>query len=224
MTAEPRDHVVFLLHGIAKAAYDMTALDRALRKRGYRTVNWKYPSRKHPVEELSDMLAERVAREAPARADFVTHSMGGIVVRAYLDRHRPKNLGRIVMIGPPSQGAWLAGRIGHWKLFRSLYGPAGQQLRPGDNGVCASLGVPPCEFGIIAGGFRSGGRASRVGMNPILPGNNDGTVSVHETHLDGAADFLLLPYAHGFIQLMPRTVRNTIAFLETGRFLETRQP
>jgi pimeloyl-ACP methyl ester carboxylesterase len=217
-TSAPADEIVFLLHGIGKLQLDMVPMEYGLRQRGFHVVNWKYPSRKHPLDELADQLDALVRSHPAKRIHFVTHSMGGIVVRTYLARHKPANVGRLVMIAPPSQGAWMADKLGGFKLYKDFFGPAGQQLRQGGGGACAGAGVPDCEFGIIAGGV-----GYRMGMNPFLPGDNDGTVSIEEAKLPGAADFIVLPYPHLIIQAMPRTIRNTAQFLKTGRFLEQRK-
>lgn len=211
-TARPLQ-MVFLLHGIAKTKYDMAALAKRLRREGYAVVNWDYSSTRYRIHELADMLAEQVERFPNYRVHFVTHSMGGIVVRKFFSRHSLPNAGRFVMIAPPSQGAELAQFFGNWGLYQYLLGPAGQDLRPGSDGCCASAGIPPVEFGIIAGGT---GRT--IGINPLLPGDNDGTVTVESTRLEGAQDFALVPYPHPVIQMMPKTLDLAVSFLEKGTF------
>lgn len=215
----PRRHgqVVFLLHGICKSSYDMAFIALTLRRAGYEVVNWQYPSRKYDLEKLAGKLEEAVKPYADRQVHFVTHSMGGIVVRTYLNTYKPGNVGRMVMIAPPNQGAFLANLLGDWMVYRLVFGPAGQQLRQGAPGGCAEAGVPGCEFGVIAGGT-----GDSHGMNPIIPGDNDGTVAVADTRLEGMQDFLLVPYGHTYIQFMPRTVQNVMHFLETGHFYETR--
>jgi triacylglycerol esterase/lipase EstA (alpha/beta hydrolase family) len=215
---EQRHEVVFLLHGIGKGRTDMLALQSMLSRQGYDTVNWRYPSTKLSLDEIADMLNAEVQKYGDRRVSFVTHSMGGIVVRTYLNKYKPAHMGRFVMIAPPNQGAYLADLLGNWLPYKLILGPAGQQLRQGESGKCACAGVPGCEFGIIAGGT-----GKKSGMNPLVPGDNDGTVSVESTKLDGARDFLLLPYAHPLIQLMPRTGRNVISFLKNGTFAEHNQ-
>lgn len=212
--AEIKEHeMVFLLHGIGKGKYDMAALARKLRAAGYAVVNWGYPSTKYKLSELAEKLDEQVERFPDYKIHFVTHSMGGIVVRTFLAEHDVKHMGRLVMIAPPSQGAELAQFFGNWPVYKYLLGPAGQELKPGELGKCAAAGVPACEFGIIAGGT---GRS--IGINPLLPGDNDGTVTVESTKLDGAKDFALVPYPHPVIQMMPKTAELTISFLENGEF------
>ncbi len=191
----------------------MVILQRSLIRRGYKVVNWQYPSTKMELQDIAALLDKEVQKHGDRRVNFVTHSMGGIVVRTYLQTYRPQNMGRLVMIAPPNQGAFLADLLGNWVPYKLILGPAGQQLRQGDQGACACAGSPNCDFGIIAGGT-----GKKMGMNPIVPGDNDGTVSVESTKLDGAKDFMVLPYAHPVIQMMPRTVRNVTLFLKNGKF------
>lgn len=212
--AKPNE-MVFLLHGIGKGKFDMAALSRRLRSEGYAVVNWGYPSTKYCIADLADRLAEQVARFPNYKIHFVTHSMGGIVVRTYFSRHEDelKNPGRLVMIAPPSQGAELAQFFGNWSVYQYMMGPAGQDLRPGDLGKCVEAGIPPVEFGIIAGGT-----GTKIGINPLLPGDNDGTVTVESTKLEGAQDFARVPYPHPVIQMMPKTADLVVKFLENGSF------
>lgn len=208
--------VVFLLHGIGKGKMDMAVLHRSLRRQGYEVINWRYPSTRLKLEEIADLLHNDVQKYGNRRISFVTHSMGGIVVRTYLKNYRPSQMGRLVMIAPPNQGAYLADVLGNLAPYKIILGPAGQQLRQGENGGCAGAGTPDCDFGIIAGGS-----GKKFGMNPLVPGDNDGTISVECTKLEGANDFVVLPYAHPVIQMMPRTVRHVVSFLKTGAFEES---
>lgn len=205
--------LVILLHGLKRRRLDMKVLERNCRKEGYETINWGYPSTKFPIGTLAEKLAEELKKHKNRRIHFITHSMGGIIVRMTLNRYTPPKLGRIVMIAPPGTGAHLADFFGDWKLFKFLFGPAGQDLRRGECGVCDSIEAINAEFGVIAGG-----RGNSTGFNPFLPGDNDGTVTVESTHLPGEKDFILLPYMHLYIHIMPRTVRLALSFLRTGAF------
>ncbi len=206
------------LHGIGRTPFDMWAMAEALRREGFAVCNWGYPSRRAPIQALAEMLGKRVAALPDcARVHFVGHSMGGLVARCLMATAPPAQAGRLVMIGSPNQGSIVAEKLGDLWLFQKLFGPAGQDLRRGPRGICRELGVPRAEFAIIAGGT---GR--KWGLNPLLGSDNDGLVTVEETYLEGAADFLLVPYLHAFMQFFPRTIRNTIHFLRTGRFLESR--
>lgn len=215
-TPPPPAEVVFLLHGLGKSRLDMVPMSRAFRREGYEVVNWGYPSTKYPIEKLAEMLAEQVAKHPNQRVHFVTHSMGGIIVRQFLSKHKVAHQGRLVMVAPPNQGAWIADQLHNWFIFKALFGPAGGQLGAETATICAKAGTPNCEFGIIAGG-----RGCTPGMMWFIPGDNDGTISVECTRLEGAADFLLLPYPHVTIHMMPRTVRNAVNFIRTGKFLDS---
>ncbi len=210
--ADATSSVVFLLHGLGKGPLDMTPMEMTLLHHGWEVVNWRYNSTQKTIDELATDLAAALVPYADRRVDFVGHSMGGIVVRTYLQRYHPTNAGRLVMIGSPNHGATIAGMLGDFMAFRLMLGPAGQQLRR-DSRFLAELGPPTCEFGIIAGGKGDG-----VGILKLLPGDNDGIVEVESTRLPGAADFVLVPYVHASLPMMPRVVRETEYFLRTGKF------
>jgi len=210
-----QSETIVLLHGIGKSRFDMIAMERYLKTHGYNVLNWAYPSTRYGLETLADQLHEKLAEDPAKTYSFVTHSMGGIVVRTYLSKYQPHNVSRFVMIAPPNQGAFLADLLCKLLPYKFWMGPAGQQLRQGQEGCCSSAGIPPCEFGIIAGGT---GR--KIGMNPLVPGDNDVIVSVEATRLPGAKDFTVLPYPHAVIQMMPQTCRYVNEFLRTGSFGE----
>ncbi len=210
--------VAFLLHGLGKGPLDMLPLELALKREGFRVVNWGYDSRRYSIPVIADGL-ERATRPFAGRDTyFVGHSMGGLVIRAYLSRHHPPNARRAVFIGTPNRGAAMADFFGDWRVFRTLFGPAGQNLRTGNAGYASRAGTPPIPFAVIAGGTGKPG-----GLNPLLGGDNDGIVIVEETRLDGMSDFLVVPYPHITMQMMPRTIRETLAFLRGGRFLHEQE-
>jgi pimeloyl-ACP methyl ester carboxylesterase len=212
---EHKREIVFLIHGIGKGRTDMLSMQSMLRRQGFEVLNWHYPSTRLTLDEIAELLNQQLEHYSDYKVSFVTHSMGGIVVRTYMNKYKPENVGRFIMIAPPNQGAYLASLLGNWLPYKLILGPAGQQLREGEDGRCACAGKPNCEFAIIAGGT-----GKDRGMNPLIPGDDDGTVSVESTRLEGAADFLVLPYAHPIIQMMPRTARNVVSFLRTGKFAE----
>ena len=51
--------------------------------------------------------------------------MGGLVIRALLNRYRPDNLGRVVQIGTPNHGSEVADFLKNDWLYRLFFGPAG---------------------------------------------------------------------------------------------------
>src|SRR5207245_2058137 len=181
---------VVLLHGLGRSPRSMRRLETALARSGYRVVNVNYPAGKMPIETIADLLDARLAdcRGADrARVDFVTHSYGGIVLRYYLATRPFPNLGRVVMLGPPSAGSELADLLRRIPLVRSVAGPARLSLGTGPDSLPARLGPVHFELGIIAGN-RS--------LNPLsswlIPGPDDGMVSVERAKVPGMTDFLVV--------------------------------
>ena len=218
--AEPGDLVV-LLHGLGLRGWAMSRIAGALRREGYRVVNLTYASRRVPLEELGgtwlpEQLRTHGADEA-RRVHFVTHSMGGIVVRVWLDRRpAPANLGRVVMLAPPNAGSAVVDRLQAFPPFHWIMTVNGARLGTGPESVPRSLGPWPeaaGELGIIAG--------DRT-LNPLfhawLDGPNDGKVSVASARLGGARDFIVLHHSHTWLQWRRDTVRQVAVFLRTGRF------
>jgi pimeloyl-ACP methyl ester carboxylesterase len=206
---------VVLLHGLGRSSFSMQSLAAKLEAAGYLTHNIDYPSTNLEADELGGMLGERLdacCRDA-ARLHFVTHSMGGIVVRAYLAEHRPENLGRVVMLAPPNRGSEWVDFLGDVAVFRWVMGPTAAQLGTDDASLPNRLPKPDYPLGIIAGT----GVVNPVGAG-IIPGDDDGTVSVERTRLDGMTDFVTVDASHSFIMYSDDVAREVIAFLTTGQF------
>lgn len=209
---------VVLLHGLARTSQSMNKMQRELEKAGYLTANIDYPSREHTVEELAEIAVPQGLRACRAQAgvdriDFVTHSLGGILVRQYLDQHDIPELGRVVMLGPPNQGSAAVDKLGDLPGFDWMNGPAGRQLGKGEASVPLKLGPANFELGVIAGDRTIDPVTSAVLENP-----DDGRVSVEDTRLEGMKDFIVVDHSHAFMMRMQNTIELTIAFLKNGSF------
>ena len=216
--AQPRNEFVVLLHGILRSKTDMLPLLNYLKKDGYSGINLLYPSRKKSLEDLTDFIHEKIIAHPDYSDDktlhFVAHSMGGLITRYYITTRQPKNLGKVVMLGPPNTGSEFADFLKDNKilapLFKKIYGPAGQQLTTKQKHIDGDITYP---LGIIAG-TRS--------INPlapfILPGPHDGMVPVERTKIKGMADHIVVPSTHTFMMFNPRVMRQVKYFLENGRF------
>lgn len=196
----------------------MLWLEWTLQQAGYHVVNINYPSRRFNIRRLADdYLDKAVVAQSQGgwgRIHFVTHSMGGIILRDYLTRHTVTNLGRVVMLAPPNHGSELADRLRQSALGRWILGPAGCQLGAGASELPATLGPARFPLGVIA----ADGPAHRWFFR-VFTGPNDGKVSVQSARLEGMADFLVVPGNHTWIMWRRDTARQVLAFLQPGRFV-----
>jgi pimeloyl-ACP methyl ester carboxylesterase len=212
---------VVLLHGLARTATSMNKMQRELQNAGFATANIDYPSRDYTVEELAAMavpegLAACRAQEDITQIHFVTHSLGGILVRQYLSENEIDELGRVVMLGPPNQGSAAVDELSNVPGFDWLNGPAGRQLGKGDASVPLRLGPANFEVGVIAGN-----RTIDPITSAVLDDPDDGRVAVADTKLEGMADFIVVDHSHAFMMRMRHPIELTKTFLATGSFGET---
>jgi pimeloyl-ACP methyl ester carboxylesterase len=210
------DHVI-LLHGLCRTSRAMVPLQKALANAGYQVHNLDYPSRSTNIETLAETVigpaVEACQKAGARRIDFVTHSLGGILVRCYLARHPIPQLGRVVMLAPPNQGSEIVDRLGGWWLFKKINGPAGNELGTGVNSLPNRLGPVNYCVGVIAGS-----RTINWINSLMIPGTDDGKVSLERTKLAGMSDYLVIPATHPFIMRNRTAIRQTICFLQRGCF------
>ncbi len=216
----PSSPGVVLLHGLARTSRSLRKMERALQDAGFATLNLDYASRLRPIEALVEDIHPAISgfAESAGSLHVVTHSMGGLLARAYLARYRPTGLRRIVMLGPPNNGSQVADVLKDMALFRALYGPAGQQIGTRQTDLFAGL-LPDCAVGIIAGNRTLDPIASFF----IVPRPNDGRVSVVSTKLEGMTDHIVLETSHSLMLRNRDAIAQTIAFLRDGRFSHPRR-
>lgn len=209
-----RCECVILVHGLARRKSSMSDLADAFEAAGYNVVNWDYLSTRHEIQESAEALYHCYELNAPynRRVHFVTHSLGGILVRRVFKQHDLPALGSIAMLAPPNQGSALARLIARGPIGWAL-GPAADQLKSETllEELCATPTVPTL---VIAG------TKSTSAKNPFsyvtaqgLEGPNDGTVTVAETRLDGPAEHLEVDAGHTFIMSHPEAVAAALKFI-----------
>lgn len=208
---------VIFIHGIIRSSKSFASMAEHFQKRGWTSVGFDYPSTRVSLEESAKYLHEVIeSLEGIEEIDLVVHSMGGLVVRTYLAEHEPDpRIHRMVMMGTPNSGSPLATILQSNLLYQTVAGPAGQKLGT-DHEEILSLPIPKFEFGIVAGG-----RGDETGFNPLIPGDDDGTVSVESAKLEGARDLLVVPILHSFLMMKPDAISAVERFLETGAFNES---
>ncbi|MGB0582292.1 MAG: lipase family alpha/beta hydrolase [Limisphaerales bacterium] len=210
---------VVLLHGLSRSAASMGKMARWLTDSGFVVVNQKYQSRRGSIAELSEQaigqaLNDSRLAECP-RIHFVTHSLGGVLVRSYCARHPDVKIGRVVMLGPPNQGSEVVDRLGKWWLFRKILGPAGIELGTAPDSTPNRLGPVKFELGVIAG------ESSLNWINSLMiTGTDDGKVSIERTRVAGMKDHVVVPVMHPFLMKRRRVMELTVRFLNCGSFAD----
>lgn len=206
---------VVLLHGLARTSASMEPVAEFFAAHDYDVVNVGYPSRKKPIEELAPPAVREGINRCPPekKIHFVTHSLGGILLRHYLTGHSIPRLGRVVMLAPPNQGSEIVDALGKVPGFKLINGPAGIQLGTDDASIPAQLGPVDFELGIIAGN-----KTFNPILSQFLPNPDDGKVAAEKTKVAGMADFIELPHSHSFIMNSSAVLEQSLAFIETGAF------
>lgn len=211
-TPDMTRETVVLIHGMRRTGRSMRKMASAMREAGYNTVVCSYSS-DHPAHEIATNLFAALGPviEAAPRVHFVTHSLGGILVRDAFRDCVPPNLGRVVMLGPPNGGSQHIDNFVHLPFFVTIWGAPSPELGTGTNALPARL--PPINFPcrVIAGTNKG-----LVGW--MLPGENDGRVTVASASAGNPSEVLLLPTGHAWMMRNPVVISNAITFLRDGTF------
>lgn len=215
--AVARADCVVLLHGLSRTGTSMRPLQEVLEFHGFRVINDGYPSDASPIADLLGHVARSAARCGTERMHFVTHSLGGILVRAWLAQGHPPNLGRVVMLAPPNHGSEIVDTLGESRLLSEaaewLNGPATAQLGTDPGSVPNRLPAVDFDLGVIAGDEP---------INPlgaaVIDAPSDGTVSIESTRVEGMADHIVVPASHTLIMLNPIAMAEVLEFLRNGVF------
>lgn len=213
---------VVLLHGLGRLSNSMSELETKLAPAGYSVANIKYPSRSHPIDVLAvDAIGRGLTQcRSEGKGDiedeihFITHSLGGILLRYYLSQNTIAELGRVVMLGPPNQGSEIVDGLLPLPGFGFIGGPAGVALGTGEGSIIDSLGPVEFDLGIIAGS---------TNINPLeflfIAGPSDSIVSIESTKVRGMNAHMILPVTHTFMMRNNEVIEQAIHYLKTGSFI-----
>lgn len=211
---------VVLLHGFGRSNAAMWVLALRLKDAGYQVVQVGYGSLGNSPEDILQDVIRQIddcCSELEQPVHFVGHSLGGLMIRAYLAGHRVKSMGKVVLIGTPNKGTPVVDLFkDSW--WMQLAGPTASALGTDENSFPRSLPAPDYSLGIIAGvtdnGFFSG----------QIPGEDDGLVPVASTSLAGMEDFIIIETNHTMMRYNSEVALQTISFLRNSRFLKKEQP
>jgi len=208
---------VILLHGLARTSTSMNKMQEALKDNGFKTCNINYPSTQHRISVLAqEHILPKIkacAGNIDSSIHFVTHSIGGILVRYFAKHALIPHIGRVIMLSPPNQGSEVVDVLGDTWFFEFINGPAGKELGTDTGSMPLRLGPANFEVGII-----TGSRSINLILSLMIEGRDDGKVSVERAKLEGMKDFLVLPLAHPFIMRNEEAIAQTIYFLNHGVF------
>ncbi|MCM8856360.1 MAG: lipase [Candidatus Thiodiazotropha sp.] len=202
---------------MGRTSLSLGLIEEALEEQGYRVWNDSYPSLTQSVDELTEPAIESglafCNSQRSEKIHFVTHSLGGILVRYYLQDHFVAKLGRIVMLAPPNQGSEITDEMKDGFFYKTILGPAGQVLGTDVDSLPNKLKPIDGEIGIIAGE-----KEGASWFLPEIPGEDDGKVAVERTKLPEMKDFLLVKADHMFIMRDDEVIRQVVFFLSNGVF------
>jgi triacylglycerol lipase len=215
--AETKKKYVIMLHGLGRTRRSMSKLAGALEKHGYTVINHSYPSTKDTIENLAPAVIDRSLRECDGDGDgevnFVTHSMGAIILRYYLVHYALPRLGRVVMLAPPNKGSAIVDRLHSMPALGWVNCPALYQLKADVTSLPNTLGKANFDLGVIAGN-----QSIDPVLSLFLEKPHEGKVSVASTMLEGMSDHIVLPTTHPFIMRNNAVIEQTAYFLKNGRF------
>ena len=212
---------VILLHGLARTSSSMATLESALLKEGFLPVNEGYPSREYPIEDLAEIAIKPALEKCPKNGEvnFVTHSLGGILVRHYLSTHNVAHLNRVVMLGPPNHGSEVVDKLRDVPGFHFINGDAGMQLGTGELSIPNTLGKANFDVGIVAGT-----KSINLILSSLIPSIDDGKVSIESTKLDGMNDHIEMPVTHPFMMKNDSVIAQVVNYLKYGSFEHESNP
>lgn len=207
---------VILIHGLGRSHLSFLKMAKQLKNKGYLVYNASYPSTKQKIQDSSEsyinQALESLSAQKISKIHFVTHSLGGILVRYYLSKHEINNLGKIVMLAPPNKGSHIAQAYHDKFWFKWATGPAGQQLLVEDNPFLDGLEPIETEVAVLMGNRSLEPWFNHV-FNDLDHLEHDGKVSIESAKLDNMSKFEIIDTAHTMIMNNPKVMSQVLDFL-----------
>lgn len=211
-------HCIVLVHGLMRTKHSMAPLKDVLDKKcdceivcfSYASTRGKIGTHAAALHEFLESLPETWT------LSFVGHSMGNIVIRHLIadlqaDQNNNELLNRcqrMVMLGPPNQGAAIARQLSSLGMFEWIAGEGAIELGPDWDELSESLAIPPFPFSIVAGEVEN-----KAIQNPFLDQASDFVVEVDEARLEGCESFVIVPALHSFLMKNTQVQEFVVDFL-----------
>lgn len=198
---------VILTHGFLNKAPIMAYLVYQLRKLGYRIHFFNYKTLHFNREETLNSL-KRLC-DGLDNIYFVGHSMGGLVLREFIQTHPSPKYKAVVTLGTPHQTSSFAKHVSSSEL-NNLLGINEE------SGLISDLrdyeGIPP--LGSIAG------NKGDTFLNKIkgIQEESDGTILVEETRGVNFSDHIVLHLSHSTLLLSKEVVSQINYFFNNFKF------
>jgi hypothetical protein len=195
----------------------MRSIASDLQDHGYKTVSVDYPSTQEKIPDLVHGYLlksyEDCAQTGAQKIHLVSHSMGGVLIRQFLQSHTLPEGSKVVMLSPPNQGSELSEKFGDTWWYQWAVGPAGVSLSTKQSGIISKLEEIDEPVGIIAA-YRNWS----LWPSTWLPKPNDGTVSVESMKLPEMDDFILVNSGHAMMRFSDEVQNQIRQFLAVGKF------
>ncbi|ARU56935.1 lipase [Oleiphilus messinensis] len=217
-TAYIESECVVLVHGLWRSGAAMQPIAEVLNQSGYNVVVIDYPSTRLAIPSLARTYIHEGVQECadshPTKIHLVSHSMGAILIRQYLQDHMLPSGSKVVMLSPPNQGSELSERFaGRW-WFDGVVGPAASSLT--QHGIISRLAPLTVPVGIIAAK-----RNWSLWPDALLPEPNDGTVSLSSMALPEMNDWIEIESGHAMMRFNSAVQAQILHFLQHSHFLHT---
>lgn len=212
---------VYVIHGYGGTTTMMSKIDKSIKNEHFITENFAYKSITVDLDSIGMELYLNIKRSGFDTVSFVTHSMGGLVVRSMLQySQKDKNfpvIHRIVMLAPPNGGAEIADFFTKKPGMKRLLGPNVEHMRTDSNSYAHKLPIPNnSELGIIIGI-----RGKSKGYNPFIPSDNDGLLTPKSAKLGVEKEIVYVYEDHNIMTQKTLICKLVNDFLKLGKFDNT---
>ena len=188
----------------------MAVMAKRLQSLGFRSTTFSYDFLFNSPAENARDLHRRIGELGARRVNLVGHSLGGIVILHLLDQFPDLAVNKIVLVGSPVKGSYIARRMHANRVFRPLLGKSteGGLL----DGAPAFKSKRP--LGIITGS----GSMGIVAVLYSTGDDSDGVVKNSETLIENATDRICVPSSHSAMIFSSDCADYVANFLNLGRF------